>query len=119
MSLAEGGIQEWSQRGDYLKESCFLPRLSQKMAGGPGKTAERARYIQLTRQGLNNAEICRMLGIERKTGSKWRNGYRVRDPKTGKVRQYVPIVMVREETPISARFLSDLSLDIFSAPDRC
>lgn len=27
------------------------------MAGAAGKTAERARYIQLTRQGLNNAEI--------------------------------------------------------------
>jgi len=32
-------------------------RISQKMAGAAGKTAERARYIQLTRQGLNNAEI--------------------------------------------------------------
>ena len=42
----------------------------------PGKTSERARYIQLVTQGFNNAESCRMLGIGRKTGSKWRNGYR-------------------------------------------
>ena len=58
-------------------------RVVQKMVGQAGKTAERARYVELTRQGLNNSEICRILGIGRKTGSKWRNGWTVRDPKTG------------------------------------
>lgn len=83
------------------------PRLSQKMAGPVGKTAERARYIELTRQGLTNSEICRMLGIDRKTGSKWRNGRRERDPRTEVVRQYAPIVEVRAEPVISPRFLSE------------
>lgn len=77
------------------------------MVGPVGKTAERVRYVELTRQGLNNAEICRMLGIGRKTGSKWRNGYRARDPITGRVREYAPIVQVRDEAPISPRFLSE------------
>jgi IS30 family transposase len=78
------------------------------MPGAVGKTAERARYIELTRQGLNNAEICRQLGIPRKTGSKWRNGYKDRD-KSGVVRHYAPIVEAaqRAERTISARFLSE------------
>ena len=59
-------------------------RVVQKMVGQSGKTAERARYVELTRQGLNNSEICRILGIGRKTGSKWRNGWTVRDPRTGR-----------------------------------
>ena len=75
------------------------------MAGAAGKTAERARYIQLTKQGLNNAEICRQLGIGRKTGSNWRNGHYARDP-SGARRNYPPIVEVRASV-ISARFLSE------------
>ncbi|MDV6278332.1 helix-turn-helix domain-containing protein [Rhodococcus erythropolis] len=80
-------------------------RISQKMAGAAGKTAERARYIQLTRQGLNNSEICRQLGIGRKTGCTWRNGHSTRDP-SGARRYHPPIVEVRESV-VSARFLSE------------
>ena len=79
----------------------------QKKAGPQGKTAERARYIELTRQGLNNSKICRILGIYRKTGSKWRNGYTMKDPKTGVIRRYEPIVDVSELRTISSRFLSE------------
>ena len=64
-------------------------RISQKMAGAAGKTAERARYIQLTKQGLNNAEICWQLGIGRKTGSNWRNRHYARDP-SGARRYFIP-----------------------------
>lgn len=70
-----------------------------------GKTAERTRYIQLTRQGLNNAEICRQLGISRKTSSNWRNGHYARDP-SGTRRYYPPIADIRASV-ISARFLSE------------
>ncbi|WP_411194452.1 helix-turn-helix domain-containing protein [Rhodococcus erythropolis] len=80
-------------------------RISQKMAGAAGETAERARYIQLTRQGLNNSEICRQLGIGRKTGCTWRNGHSTRDP-SGARRYHSPIVEVRESV-VSARFLSE------------
>ena len=81
-------------------------RVVQKMVGQAGKTAERARYIELTRQGLNNSEICRMLGIGRKTGSKWRNGYTAKDPKSGRSYSYPPLVQTRESV-VSARFLSE------------
>ncbi len=81
------------------------PRVSQKMAGPAGKTAERARYVELTRQGLSNSEICRQLGIHRKTGSRWRNGRRDRD-LAGAVRSYPALAQIRAPT-VSARFLSE------------
>ena len=69
-------------------------RVVQKMVGPTGKTPERARYVELIRQGMNNSEICRVLGIGRKTGSKWRNGHTIRDPKSG--RRYTASLMMRK-----------------------
>ncbi len=56
--------------------------------GPPGKTAERAHFIRLMKQGFNNSEVCRIVGVGRKTGSHWRNGRTVRDPATGQIRSY-------------------------------
>jgi IS30 family transposase len=85
-----------------------IDRKTQLKPGPPGKTSERARYIQLMNQGFNNAESCRVLGIGRKTGSKWRNGYRHTDPKTGRVYTYPAITAVRgQPAVISARYLSE------------
>jgi IS30 family transposase len=42
---------------------------------GPKKLArEREAYSQLMRQGLSNKEACRIVGINEKTGRRWRNG---------------------------------------------
>lgn len=81
-------------------------RTFQKMVGPVCFTAERKRYVELTRRGLNNAEICRILGIARKTGSGWRNGYIRCHPVTGAVTRYPPIVEMRVATA-SARYLSE------------
>lgn len=35
---------------------------------------ERAAYLQLMKQGLSNNETCRIVGINPKTGRRWRNG---------------------------------------------
>ncbi|WP_372027972.1 IS30 family transposase (plasmid) [Rhodococcus sp. NyZ502] len=35
---------------------------------------ERAAYLQLMKQGLSNNEACRIVGINPKTGRRWRNG---------------------------------------------
>ncbi len=44
---------------------------------GPRKlSAERAAYLQLMQQGYSNAEACRLVGIDKRTGRKWRNGRR-------------------------------------------
>lgn len=85
-----------------------IDRKRQLKPGVPGKTSERARYIRLMNQGFSNAESCRILGMGRKTGSKWRNGYRHKDPKTGRVYTYPALTSVREQSAvISARYLSE------------
>ena len=40
-------------------------------AGGVQAEKQR-RYVQLIAQGLNNSEACRLGGIDRKTGNRWR-----------------------------------------------
>lgn len=76
--------------------------------GPAGKTAERAHYIRLMKQGFNNSEVCRIVGVGRKTGSHWRNGRTVRDPVTGRTWSYPAITMVREQPAVfSARYLSE------------
>jgi transposase len=35
---------------------------------------EREAYFQLVKQGYSNNEACRLVGINRKTGSRWRHG---------------------------------------------
>ena len=37
-------------------------------------TAERHRFAELVRQGVNNSEACRIVGINRKTVTRWRLG---------------------------------------------
>jgi len=83
-------------------------RKRQLKPGATGKTAERARYIELMKQGFNNSEACRIVGVDRKTGSHWRNGRTTRDPATGRVYTYPAIVFTREQPEvISARYLSE------------
>ncbi len=80
----------------------------QRKPGPGGMTAERAHYIRLMKQGLNNSEACRIIGVGRKTGSHWRNGRTVRDPVTRRVRTYPAIILVREQpVAISARYLCE------------
>lgn len=51
----------------------------QRQKPGPGKplTAQRELYIRLMKQGLNNSEACRLVGIHRSTGQHWRHGRRL------------------------------------------
>ncbi|MCX4791533.1 hypothetical protein OG369_37115 [Streptomyces sp. NBC_01221] len=39
---------------------------------------ERAAYFQFMQQGYSNKEACRIVGIDVRTGKKWRNGDRSR-----------------------------------------
>jgi hypothetical protein len=78
--------------------------------GPAGKTAERAHYIRLMKQGFNSSEACRIVGVGRKTGSHWRNGRTVRDPATGRTRSYAAITMVREQRRLRTALWSLWSL---------
>jgi IS30 family transposase len=57
------------------------------------------------RQGLTNAEVCLTLGINRRTGMRWRDGRTVKDAH-GRERRYPPIVRTAP-TSISPRYLSE------------
>jgi transposase, IS30 family len=77
----------------------------QRQKPGPGKplTAQRELYFRLMKQGLNNSEACRLVGIHRSTGQHWRHGRRLRNK--GREYYYRPITAL--PTPGSARFLSE------------
>ncbi|MFE3515686.1 IS30 family transposase [Streptomyces sp. NPDC059166] len=46
-----------------------------RTAQGPVKLSrEREAYSRLVQQGVSNREACRIVGINRRTGQKWRNG---------------------------------------------
>ena len=51
---------------------------------------ERAEYLRLVQQGYSNAGACRAVGIDARTGRKWRNGRAAE----GRARAVPPISMV-------------------------
>ncbi len=60
---------------------------------GPKKlSAERAAYFELMQQGMSNRDACRIVGINPKTGRRWRNGRRLsgRSKAAPPVRPVVP-----------------------------
>ena len=63
------------------------------------------RYVQLIAQGVNNSEACRLVGIDRKTGNRWRYGRRVRN-SAGALVIYPP-VKIKQARPRSPRYLSE------------
>ena len=63
------------------------------------------RYLQLIAQGVNNSEACRLVGINRKTGNRWRYGRPVRN-SAGALVIYPP-VKIKESRPRSPRYLSE------------
>ncbi len=69
-----------------------------------GVQAEKQRYVRLIAQGVSNAEACRLVGINRKTGTRWRYGRSVVNA-VGEVLHY-PAVTIKPEKPRSRRYLS-------------
>ena len=73
-------------------------------AGGV-QAEKQQRYVQLIAQGVSNSEACRLVGINRKTGNRWRYGRRVRN-SAGALVIYAP-VKITESRPRSPRYLSE------------
>lgn len=76
-----------------------------KSRGAPPKNAARAHYDQLMKQGMGISEACRIVGISRSSGTRWRYGHTV-VLKSGDIKKYAPISHHRPAV-ISARFLSE------------
>jgi len=66
--------------------------------------AKRDQYLRLMAQGMSNSQACREVGVNRKTGNRWRYGRTVVD-RDGRRRTYPPITQQPRE--ISPRFLSE------------
>lgn len=80
-------------------------RSRKKGAGALPMVETRNKYAQLMRQGISNAEACRTLNINRRTGMRWRHGRTVTNAQ-GRARTYAPISLKAPPT-ISPRYLSE------------
>ena len=75
-----------------------------KPPGVPPQQEKRDLYIRLMSQGMSNNAACRAVGINSRTGKRWRHGRTVMTA-AGKVLTYPPIV--HQPPAISDRFLSE------------
>jgi transposase, IS30 family len=66
---------------------------------------KRVLYARLIRQGVSNSEACRRLGIDRKTGTWWKNGGVI--TRNGVTRVVEPIVYQYEVRAESGHYLSE------------
>ncbi len=76
--------------------------------GRPGVeplSEQRAEFVRLIAQGVSNTEACRTLGVNRRTGTRWRFGRSVPNPRGG-VREYPPVI-TKPVVVLSPRFLSE------------
>ena len=80
-------------------------------AGGV-QAEKQQRYVQLIAQGVSNSEACRLVGINRKTGNRWRYGRTVRN-SAGALVIYPPVKITEAETAEPA-----VSLRAGTDPDR-
>src|SRR5680860_1091963 len=68
-------------------------------------TAQREEFARLIVRGVSNCEACRVVGVNRRTGTRWRYGRTVTS-STGLELHYPPMAITRT-TSVSARFLSE------------
>jgi hypothetical protein len=73
---------------------------------GHALTEKQDRFVRLIAQGVSNSEACRVVGINRRTGTRWRFGRTILNT-AGEAVQYPP---VRISTPPTARHPRYLSL---------
>ncbi|MGV9566015.1 IS30 family transposase [Streptomyces sp. NPDC003480] len=78
----------------------FKIRENRKPQGAKRLTAERAAYFQLMQQGFSNNEACRIVGIDPRSGRRWRNGY------TPSRRKGTACAVPPAVPPASSRYLS-------------
>jgi len=73
---------------------------------GVALTDVRQAFERLIAQGVTNSEACRAVGINRRTGTRWRYGRDI--PGIGaRTPHYPPVIKMKRTTLISARYLSE------------
>ncbi len=70
-------------------------------------TDKRAQYLRLVQQGTSNAEACRIVGVNRKTGTRWKHGRKYTN-RADETWVYPPVASPEKlAEPPSGRFLSE------------
>ena len=80
-------------------------RRQRRVRKGGVQAEKQELFTRLIAQGISNSEACRMVGINRKTGTRWRYGRTVRNT-SGELVQYPP-VKIAVIGPRSTRYLSE------------
>src|SRR3954466_14425300 len=76
--------------------------------GRPGvgrRTEKREHWARLIARGVSNSEACRIVGINVRTGKRWRHGRTV-TTADGRRLHYAPVI-TRRKVEISERYLSE------------
>ena len=76
--------------------------------GRPGpapQVAKREWFVRLIAQGVSNTEACRTVGVNRRTGNRWRHGRTVTSSSARRL--HYPPVTSAPKAEISARYLSE------------
>src|SRR5665647_3137192 len=79
------------------------------MAGGrrgpAPQTVKREQFARLIAEGVSSSEACRIVGLNRRTGKRWRHG-RTITVRDGRKLHYPPVISARKRE-ISSRYLSE------------
>ncbi len=73
--------------------------------GGVRQTTKREQWARLIERGVSNSEACRIVGINVRTGKRWRHGRTVTS-SDGRRLHYAPVTTTRK-VEISERYLSE------------
>ena len=79
-------------------------RRARKLGGRPRLKQQMDLYRKLMLEGLNNSAACRMVGVSRRTGQRWRLGRNLVN-RRGQVVAYPPLL--KPPAAIDARYLSE------------
>lgn len=77
----------------------------QRRRSGRALTEKRDRFVRLIAQGVSNSEASRALGINRRTGTRWRYGRTILNT-AGEAVHYPPVHTLRPPKPRHPRYLS-------------
>lgn len=73
--------------------------------GSQPDESKRAAFARLIEEGVPSARACRMVGINPRTGKRWRNGRRL--VSGGRVLDLPPVITTTSQQRYSARYLSE------------
>ena len=97
--LSAGEFQRWSHH------SGMGVAMGRGRPSPAPQAAKREQFAALIARGVSNSQACRIVGVNRRTGKRWRHG-RTITSSSGRRLHYAPVVDVRKRE-ISPRFLSE------------